>query len=392
MCLFCTVLPTSTALRVWDTLWLFGSQAIFRTALALFYINKDRMVSIATSATTSAVSVTQGASGDATPGGVGGQISVSAVRGGRVGSSARNFFSATRSAHDTIKETADKVLAALAATEKDEAARSGADVTPRSDAGARGEGGSAAGSDEAGGEGNGSATATPRALSPASPLPAAHARGGTIRSPQSTFPALFEAIKSMPLKSAYDADKLMRLAFPLGSTPDVVDMGTHVTPDTIRRLRAQKFEQVEREIAEEDSRRASAGLFAHREIAESTRISMRGKELAEAAAAVTERVNAASAHVGAQAEEEAGGEGATGPSDEVLSQERATGEVAVAEEAPQTAAGEQDDVQVEVTPQAEDASAVVDVSQASDVLAKVDSDGALEGEVERAHEEAGVVE
>lgn len=255
------------------------------------------MVSIATSATTSSVSVTQGASGDATPGG---GISVSAVRGrGGAGSSARNFFSATRSAHDTIKETADKVLAALAATEKDEAAR--VDSTPRSDAGGLAGEGGATGADEAdGGEGGGSASATPRALSPASPLPAAHARGGTIRSPQSTFPALFEAIKSMPLKSAYDADKLMRLAFPLGGTPDVVDMGTHVTPDTIRRLRAQKFEQVEREIAEEDSRRASAGLVFHREIAEATRISVRGKELADAAAAVTEMVNAASAEVRAE--------------------------------------------------------------------------------------------
>ena len=36
MCLFATSLPASTVLRLWDALFLVGSEAIFRLALVLF--------------------------------------------------------------------------------------------------------------------------------------------------------------------------------------------------------------------------------------------------------------------------------------------------------------------------------------------------------------------
>ena len=57
MCILCTGLPTHTSLRLWDALFLIGGSAVFRVALSLFFMNRARILSVALSATTSAVSV-----------------------------------------------------------------------------------------------------------------------------------------------------------------------------------------------------------------------------------------------------------------------------------------------------------------------------------------------
>jgi Rab-GTPase-TBC domain len=51
MCIGCSVLPTNTALRLWDLVFVVGfDQAIFRLFLALFAINKTRILSLVASA------------------------------------------------------------------------------------------------------------------------------------------------------------------------------------------------------------------------------------------------------------------------------------------------------------------------------------------------------
>jgi len=45
MCLYAQVLPTETVLRIWDTIFYEGSKIVFRVALGLMKINKDRLLS-----------------------------------------------------------------------------------------------------------------------------------------------------------------------------------------------------------------------------------------------------------------------------------------------------------------------------------------------------------
>ena len=57
MTFFITVLPTETALRVWDALFLRGADVLFRVSLALFHDARVRIMSVARSSTTSTVQV-----------------------------------------------------------------------------------------------------------------------------------------------------------------------------------------------------------------------------------------------------------------------------------------------------------------------------------------------
>lgn len=57
MTFFSTVLPTETALRVWDALFIRGADVLFRVSLALFQDARVRILSVARSSTTSTVQV-----------------------------------------------------------------------------------------------------------------------------------------------------------------------------------------------------------------------------------------------------------------------------------------------------------------------------------------------
>ena len=82
--------------------------------------------------------------------------------------------------------------------------------------------------------GEGGASAQPAAS------PEIAARGGTVRSHASTFPALFGMVKGMP-QTAHDADALFRLAFPAdggsGAGGAVDRWHNHVAPARLARLR-----------------------------------------------------------------------------------------------------------------------------------------------------------
>jgi hypothetical protein len=80
--------------------------------------------------------------------------------------------------------------------------------------------------------------------------PALAARGGTIRSPASTIPYLFNQLKKIP-ESAFDAEELMRLAFP-ASPKDARESldWTKVAPAEVLRLRRLAWEDASKELRE----------------------------------------------------------------------------------------------------------------------------------------------
>jgi hypothetical protein len=57
MCFMCTVLPSATALRCWDALFLRGAEVLFRVSLTLFHLARERILSVARSSTSSSVQV-----------------------------------------------------------------------------------------------------------------------------------------------------------------------------------------------------------------------------------------------------------------------------------------------------------------------------------------------
>lgn len=209
MCSFTTVLPTETALRVWDALFLRGSDVLFRVALALFHDAKERILSVARSSTTSSVlvcfevvaplvyrseffcfsvQVAPVAAGSCSPdrtvtGGLGPLISRSDSRGAAsvASSPMRGFFSP----RDTVAETARRVFAAAAA----------AGIGASDDA-----------SPPPSSPGRNRLESTGRTVAVA-PL----ARGGTTRPAASLFPAIFGLVKALP-SSVHDADALLRVS------------------------------------------------------------------------------------------------------------------------------------------------------------------------------------
>jgi TBC1 domain family member 6 len=269
MCALVTLLPAHTAVRVWDALFLHGSEALFRVPLVLFLQHRDRILSVSQSSTRSKVAVTTNAGG-ATPGGGGGggggalsPVSGPGADGGAASPtvvvastslqrSSGSFFA--RKQRDTVAETAARVMAAVAAS----SASSGVD-SPRAGAGGEGAASSDAPSTPSkgaagGGENDGGSVegvVDPSASPQSAPAPAqALAKGGTVRSPLSTFPALFSMLKSMPT-NAHDPDELMRLAFP--ATPKDAKESLdwrYTAPSRLAKLRAAAREQAMEELGE----------------------------------------------------------------------------------------------------------------------------------------------
>jgi hypothetical protein len=175
MCAFCTALPTHTALRVWDAIFICGSEGthfepfflalvnpaylhavasfavLFRIALALIAMNRTKILSVAQSSTKSRVT----------------------VKGAVVESDGHSR------SKDTVAETAQRVIAAAASI-------------PQPDGGVT----RSVSASSTGSEGGG--------FSPV-------VRGGTSRHPASTFPALYAMLKGLPA-SAFDPDELMRVS------------------------------------------------------------------------------------------------------------------------------------------------------------------------------------
>lgn len=318
MCALCTSLPTGTALRLWDAIFTVGSEALLRVALALFHGNASRILSVAASSTTSSVTVKLvmpppqpndsegagnssassisrrestrfgfGGSGAATAGGGGSggggsdsspsaaavvgaappspppaqpQFIVASTAkdrdgagagGGGAGagtgattrtSSRRSLFSP----RDTVAETAQRVLAALPAATSSPVAVGGA--VEEADGG----GGSVESGDGPPGEGRGAG-----AELPSPPV----ARGGTVRHPMSTFPAMFSMVKGMPA-AAHDSDGLMAAAFPL-SPKEAKAVGIPwelVSRERLARLRSAAWTQVCGEQEVQQAQRAARGL------------------------------------------------------------------------------------------------------------------------------------
>ena len=215
MAALCTTLPSGTALRVWDAMFLLGSEVLFRVVLVLLYQHKERLLSVLGSLTTSGVSVggADGASG-ASP----------TVTGG--GSTA---------AKDTVAATAARVLAVaqpyVAAAAAARMMEEGEPATPEE--GAR-------------------------------PSPFLQ-RGGTFRSPQAAFPALFGMIKSMPA-NAHDADALLRLAYPpdegARAHPKALAWSRLLPPGHLAKLRAAARTAVTEEHAAFKAGKGAGGAFA----------------------------------------------------------------------------------------------------------------------------------
>jgi hypothetical protein len=219
MAAYATTLPTLTALRVWDALFVLGGEVLFRVGAVLFATNKARILSVAASSTTSNVSVRREAAGggggsdegaDATSPRVLVQSTGELARGGKGNERGWDTLASLGlGQRDTVADTAAKVLAA--------------------------------------GQGGG----------PGSPTPSpALARGGTVRSPASTFPALFGMLKTLPA-SAHDPDELMRLAYPAPGreTREGLDW-SHVSTARLGKLRQAGRAKAEEELGAYMAKRA----------------------------------------------------------------------------------------------------------------------------------------
>lgn len=331
MCVMCTTLPTHTALRVWDAIFLHGSEVLFRVALVLFHMNRNRIISVANSSTRSQVSVkTVGAGSGAAASplvpsspvpSLAAQIVVSSSHhqhhhvdsnksNGGSGGGKSSMFS--RKPKDTVAETAAKAMAAItdsgvlhqppppmAATRatSDGSTSSSNNVTGVGDGG---DGGSPALSPSAardadadansssGGGGAVPSSPPPNRVIPSGPI----ARGGTIRSPLSSFPALFGMLKSFP-QNMHDPDELLRLAFPI--TPkdakDSLDW-RYTAPTRLAKLRAAAKAAAETELDDLDAQRAAARESGRR-LNSQKQAAAAAAELAAASAAATADSSAA---------------------------------------------------------------------------------------------------
>lgn len=335
----CTVLPTHTALRVWDALFWHGSEVLFRIALVLFLQHKDRILSVAASSTKSNVVVRALPSplpGDGGAGGAGStarpaplHLSSGGGSGGGAGlasppptsptvvvasastlqqggsTPAARLFSLGRP-RDTVAETASKVLAAAAAAGVTASLppprSSNADTLSDADAD-----GSLAAEGAASPLSSGGLGTPPR--SAAANASAALARGGTVRSPLSTFPALFAMLKAMP-QQAHAADELFRLAYPQNAkeAKATLDWPAHLNPQRLAKLRHAARAAAEKEL--DDFRPAAAPTAPSSSSSESRSASAVMAAITREPVVPSTPAPAAAAQAQAQAQEETEQEGA----------------------------------------------------------------------------------
>ena len=255
MCALVTLMPTHTCLRLWDTIFLYGSEALFRIALVLFMQYKNRILSVTQSATRSGVTVqVRSADGSSTTGmGADGhthqdnqnkniQGASSPLPDGShiiVATASNNNNKQKKQPKDTVAETAAKVLAAAVAS----GVVNSESLSPNRNSETNSDNNTVTspGVTE-------SSSAVP--TSPASPPRSNNgpiARGGTVRSPFSCFPSLFSMLKNMPC-NAHDVDEIMRLAFPptANDAKETLDW-SYTAPSRLSKLR-----QAARAVAEEE--------------------------------------------------------------------------------------------------------------------------------------------
>lgn len=65
MCCLCTSVPAHTAFRIWDCIFLFGSECLFRVVLSLFHLNKNKILSVAVSSTKTSAGIVPSVNGSA---------------------------------------------------------------------------------------------------------------------------------------------------------------------------------------------------------------------------------------------------------------------------------------------------------------------------------------
>ena len=254
MCLFCTTLPTHSALRVWDAVFAVGFEAVFRVALALFHANLPRILSVAASASATSVAVAVSAGAAAEPAAASAEafpqppaaagasasagtpaaaaaftVSVSRVGAPAPGASPAHSAAdnssgiATRSTavgvgQDSL-ELEKAINAAVAATlllNSDAAAASAAAAgragdgaaSPLATADAAQRTPASWTRGDSGGAGDASPTPPPALSTPTF-------RGGTVRQGAALFPAVYNMLKTLPNTSAaFDIDGLMAIAYP----------------------------------------------------------------------------------------------------------------------------------------------------------------------------------
>jgi len=236
MCLMCTALPTHTALRLWDVVWVCGVEAVFRVTLALFHANRARILSVTSSATRTCVAVAVdsakgaatgeprvaaagagspapvsvrvqrvGPDGHAPGAALVGPLRPAALRGASAGVAADNCSGiSTRSTALGVGQDSLELDKAVSAA----VAASLLSATPSTPAGAFGERLPA---------GSGSNPASVCTSENALSVPIF--RGGTVRHGAALFPAVYHMLKALPsTAAAHDVDGLMRIAFPATET------------------------------------------------------------------------------------------------------------------------------------------------------------------------------
>jgi hypothetical protein len=65
MCCLCTSVPAHTAFRIWDCIFLFGSECLFRVVLSLFHLNRNKILSVAVSSTKASAGIVPSVNGSA---------------------------------------------------------------------------------------------------------------------------------------------------------------------------------------------------------------------------------------------------------------------------------------------------------------------------------------
>ena len=215
------VAPRLAALRRWDCLLLTGAEALFRVALALFALNRDKIISIANSST-----------------------------------------HATAGAAGLLSGGADKAAKAAAAAAGGGSGGGGAGAKGKAAAGAAGAGAGVV----VVGAGAGDKKEEKAVLQALSADPSAAAalsglnlsplvKGSGVRSAQSTFPALFAHVKEMPAR-AHDPDELLRMAFPQTPREAAASLDwRYLAKDRMAKLRKAARNQAEAEQRESDAMR-----------------------------------------------------------------------------------------------------------------------------------------
>jgi hypothetical protein len=235
MCLMCTALPTHTALRLWDVLWVCGVEAVFRITLALFHANRARILSVTSSATRTCVAVAvdaaevpatgapRAAAGAGSPAPVSvrvqrvvpaghvpdpapaGPLKPAALRGASAGVAADNCSGiSTRSTALGVGQDSLELDKAVSAA----VAASLLSTTASTPALALGERLPA-------GAGSSPASVCTSEIALSAPI----FRGGTVRHGAALFPAVYQMLKALPsTAAAHDVNGLMRIAFPATET------------------------------------------------------------------------------------------------------------------------------------------------------------------------------